>query len=367
MIPIRLLASLVIAIGVTSMPVLACKCVPPPPNISAHDLARWHADRTDAIFEGKVESIELKWSLMDAKVGDLLPADLEEDAEMRVSFEVARSYRGVRQKSVVVSTGLGGGDCGFRFKIGQQYLVYAFADGSGQLSTNICSGTAPLDDSQANLSYLRGESLAVQNGAKRGASQPGKLCGRLVRDGFDFSDSKIFLHEIEDKSPVPSDEAELAPDGSFCADGLAPGKYSLIFVNPAEESPTSFVFFPGVVSSADATAVEVRSGQTNSGLLFKVPAQPTFSVRGWVRPFGKSALPAGCKVALFSADALSFGLAYSQDVAPDGSFDFPQVLPGRYIAFASADSDTTSKWRPRKAEVNVEASVANLSLEIVAE
>ena len=85
-----------------------------------------------------------------------MPADLAEDPPvMQISFDVSRSYRGARQKNVRIRTGVGAGDCGFQFEVGKQYLVYAFADESGQLSTGICSGTALLEKNQANLSYLR--------------------------------------------------------------------------------------------------------------------------------------------------------------------------------------------------------------------
>jgi hypothetical protein len=45
-------------------------------------------------------------------------------------------------QEVVVSTGLGNGDCGYPFQVGTTYLVYASND-SGKLSTSICSGTSP--------------------------------------------------------------------------------------------------------------------------------------------------------------------------------------------------------------------------------
>lgn len=50
MIPTRLLASVVIADSRHVHTVFACQCVPPPPNTSAPDLARWYAGRTDAIY-----------------------------------------------------------------------------------------------------------------------------------------------------------------------------------------------------------------------------------------------------------------------------------------------------------------------------
>jgi hypothetical protein len=147
---------------------------------------------------------------------------------------------------------------------------------------------------------------------------------------------------------------------------VTPGKYQLLFINRAEDSPTSFIFFPGVAKASEATVIEVKSDQANSDFKFEVPPQPTLSVSGTVRTSNKSTLPAECKVALLSAEPLSFLLGYSQDVAPSGTFDFRHVLPGKYWNFVTVDSDSASKWLTSKLEVDVDVRVADLSLELVA-
>jgi hypothetical protein len=364
----HLLASAILALTFSSAPAVACKCVSPPPDIkTARDLAQWTANRSDAIFEGRVDRVELKWGLMEAKVGAVIPTDVEEDPPvMLVSFDASRSYRGGQQKNIRIRTGVGGGDCGFHFEVGEQYLVYAFADESGQLSTGICSGTALLEESKTDLSYLRGEPIVSESVERNKPIATGKLCGRVVRAGLDFADSQVFLLRVGNKSPIPSDEAELARNGSFCATGVTPGKYYLVFMNRAKDSATSFAFFPGVAKSSEATTIDVKSGQADSELVFNVPPQPTFSVSGNVLVSNKSALPPECKVALLSADPFSFALAYTQDVAPSGSFNFPQVLPGKYWVFVAVDSDAASHWLTRKVEMEVVVTVANLSLELIA-
>jgi hypothetical protein len=117
-------------------------------------LAERTAKGSDAIFEGRVDRAELKWAFLEAKVGDVIPADIEGPPFMQVSFDVSRSYRGAQTKNIRIKTGVGGGDCGFDFEVGKQYLGYAFADESGDLSTGICNGTALLEESRANLTYL---------------------------------------------------------------------------------------------------------------------------------------------------------------------------------------------------------------------
>src|SRR5262249_53327418 len=174
----RLLFALMVllAFSVFAVPVFACKCLPPPPEIKApHELAQWHANGTDAIFEGKVVSIELKWQWKEAQDGEVVAADVDDEPPTTlVSLNVLRPYRGISEKHIRIRTGLGGGDCGFRFELGQEYLVYAFKGESGELETSICSGTALVEESQENLEDLRGVPL-TPGVAEREAAR-GKRC-----------------------------------------------------------------------------------------------------------------------------------------------------------------------------------------------
>ena len=43
-----------------------------------------------------------------------------------------------------LTTGFGGGDCGYPFQEGKAYVVFAYRANDGQLGTGICSKTAPL-------------------------------------------------------------------------------------------------------------------------------------------------------------------------------------------------------------------------------
>ena len=365
---IHLLVSAILALTFSSVPAFGCMCPRASADIKgAREVAELAAGRGDSIFEGKVERIELKWAFLEAKAGDVIPVDFENAPPvMQVSFDVLRPYRGAQQKNTRIRTGVGGGDCGFEFEVGKQYLVYAFAGESGQWETGICSGTARLEESKANLSYLRGEPSVPESMQRETPVATGQLCGRMVRAGLDFTSGQVLLLRVGSEFLVPTNGAELSSDGSFCADGVTAGNYHLVFINGAEGSPTSFAFFPGVVESSQADAVAVKNGEANSTLVFTVPSQPTFSVSGTVHASHNSARPAECKVALMSTDPLSFALTYAQDVAPDGSFEFPQVLPGKYWAIVAIDSADASNWLMRKAQVDVDASVANLALQLIA-
>lgn len=228
-------------------PAFGCSCVQPPPGINtAQQLAEWASKGKEAIFEGKVERVELKWKFVEARSGDLVPADIEQEPpEMEVSFEVLRRYRGAVDKRVNVRTGLGGGDCGFDFEKSKEYLVFAYQDASGELSTGICSSTALLEESQSNLAYLRGEPEIPKSDRKKLATPGGAICGQLVLDNpTHAADGEILLFRVGDKSLVPSDEAEPGADGSFCARDLRPAKYLLLFRYGPDDSPNLFAFFP---------------------------------------------------------------------------------------------------------------------------
>jgi hypothetical protein len=75
-------------------------------------------------------------------------------------FSVTESFRGpaIPGKDIVVYTGTGGGDCGYPFKVGTSYLVYALAS-KEQLTTGICSPTNPEVMAAAVVRQLR----ALQN------------------------------------------------------------------------------------------------------------------------------------------------------------------------------------------------------------
>lgn len=165
---------------------------------------------------------------------------------------------------------------------------------------------------------------------------------------------------------MPSDETELDSSGSFCFSNVESGSYHLAFISRTEDSPVSFALFPGVTKFSAATAITVASGRSRSDLEFEVPPESTFSVRGHVLASNGEALPPGCKVLLLRAEfPLSFLLSYTQDVARDGSFDFLHLLPGKYWALVMVDSDAAPCWLTKKTEIEVNADIDGLWLDLL--
>jgi len=145
MAPLRVLLALVAVATWPARAATACSCADPGPPCRA-------LPRSDAVFVGKVAEI--------TEVDTDPPRDGSvRRPQRRVRLVVEESFRGAgveRGGALEVTTGLGGGDCGYGFEAGQRYLVYAeHPTGGDGLYTGICSRTRPLSDAAVDLDYLR--------------------------------------------------------------------------------------------------------------------------------------------------------------------------------------------------------------------
>jgi hypothetical protein len=361
------LVLLYFGLSVTPGSALACSCVHPPPGPdgTVNPVVRT-PEKDEIVFEGTVTNAQLRGSLFDAKVGDLVSADLDQDSPyMLVSFNVSRSYAGQQGKTVELRTGMGGGDCGYPFEVGKQYLVYAWKDQLGKLSTNICSGTGLLDERKADLAALRGEP-PISPDADSPVPPSTRLCGHLVNGSqANPTEGHLLLISKGDKSPVPTDEAELAEDGSFCAKNVAPGEYYLLYVGTTDDAPTSSGFYPGVTKFSDAKTIALKNGQQIENLLLNVPFQPSYSVSGSVAMPAVSNAQIQPKVLLISTGSFLLNLGYAADLSPDGSFQLPHVLPGKYWAIVSVDADDKAKWLTTKVALDVDNNISDLTLTLI--
>jgi hypothetical protein len=114
----------------------ACSCAELP-------TAAEEIERSDAIFSGKVMEIKEK------KVKGYFTK--------KVLFGVTNTWKGMDESQVIITTGEGGGDCGFRFIEGQEYLVYAKQSdmyGAKSLTTIMCDRTNVLRVLQDDLEVL---------------------------------------------------------------------------------------------------------------------------------------------------------------------------------------------------------------------
>jgi hypothetical protein len=118
--------------------VYACSCVQP--------LAvEAEFSRSEAVFAGRVLEVKEQRHLN----GSMTKAAL---------FEVSHIWKGGSESQIIIHTGLGGGDCGYHFENGKEYLVYAHPStmyGDKELLiTIICDRTNVLAQAQEDSAIL---------------------------------------------------------------------------------------------------------------------------------------------------------------------------------------------------------------------
>ncbi len=132
--------------NLTPIPSIACSCV----HLGT---AQEEQANSTLVFLGKVASIEQRSSQMDKNswtlawewIQELFGAQASSETEhryQRVSFQVKQTIKGATNSKVELSTGMGGGDCGYEFEVNKEYWVYARVTNTA-LTVSICSLTGP--------------------------------------------------------------------------------------------------------------------------------------------------------------------------------------------------------------------------------
>ncbi len=379
---------------------LACSCGASARGRNAWENAKEFAQGSGAIFEGTPLHFDLKWDLLAAKDGELVPihtfsaADTQFEPEMVVTFRVERAYKGDLGSEVRVHTGLGGGDCGAIYQTGLDYLVYTYGSSLDQLRVSMCSPGGWMGDRrvQANLRYLQHKPptsedlkptrpwwtrpnaikiqekwyLDAQERQRLYAAATGRICGDIVGVAKGVRGSIAFL-STQGYSPVANIDGGIKDDGSFCSQNLGPGSYYLYYVRRSEDAVA--LYYPGTTDVTRATPIRVGAGQTASGVVFKISDQSSYSVRGFVstdQKLSSSATvgPSPVTALLIRSDG-DRRVWYSEKVGfilPRlGYFKFENVVPGHYYAFVQIDEPA---WMTRKTEVNVTNHMKFISLEL---
>jgi hypothetical protein len=373
------------------------------------ELAKMRAEGATTIFEGTAERLDLRWSLLDAKEGAVVPADsldqLWNDGSgphTVVTFQVKRVYKGQLGSEVRVRTGLGGGDCAARFTPGFTYLVYLYGTNASECSVGMCSPGGWIESSAigADLRYLRGESPmpddlvpfqlesllnAKEVAAKRQqdrrryeefqkklASVTGRICGSVIRvHPREMQRGIVAFLSTLGYLPEEFPYAEVKDDGSFCSGPLASGKYYLRFTSGSGEQKTSNLYYPGVSERSNATPIDVTGGQTRSDVIFNVSPQKTYSVRGFLSTSGKpDASARSAVITLFKINDDPLLQSYRKEIDLRSAlplvkikfFDIENVLPGRYVAYVSGPGQG---WFTKKVELTVSTHSKIIWLDLI--
>lgn len=171
-----------------------------------------------AVFVGTVVSVREK-----ERPKDVATARRDEDAGLSewgstfYKFSVEQPYLGVAGTEIEVLTGSGSGDCGYRFTIGQRYLVYA-SRSKTNLITSICMRTKPFIQADEDLAFL-----GTLSSAAPGATIHGRVARYDPKKEVGVSGPDVFITlEGEENKEVRPDT-----DGNFRLSGLRSGKYKV--------------------------------------------------------------------------------------------------------------------------------------------
>jgi hypothetical protein len=130
-----------------AIPADACRCAPKPPIPEA-------ARKADAVFVGRVMKLAVAYRKES-------PQGEREVIECEFSIGAALKGIEVGREKITIITSPHGAACGYPFRIGDEYLVYARKEAK-ELETDVCMRTRPLviiDEKQdfSNLSKIKGD------------------------------------------------------------------------------------------------------------------------------------------------------------------------------------------------------------------
>jgi hypothetical protein len=269
---------------------------------------------TDAVLLARVEKIESARGTVGSAPGAMSMTMM--GSMLRVTISIDEVYRGPSAKTIKVYTASSSAACGYAFREGQRYLIYASTAGKDeQLVVSLCSSTKPAEYAEKDLAYLRSLPSLAPTSA---------IIGTVWRYTHDPSFKPKFQPSLMDHYRPPEQEyMAMKPEPGFTvlakaqdetehkaiADGegnwrfpdLPPGRYTLhpqiregVYVHP---------FFSGVeIAPKGCALVNIRlesDGRISGTLdhpspgsdwvLVKVFALPV-SESDWHRPTRESTL-----------------------------------------------------------------------------
>jgi carboxypeptidase family protein len=210
------IGSLVLTLLSFSDTAFACDCAGTRPPCEAY----WQAE---AVFIGTPK--EVSWIELEDKTEN--PTFKYRERVFR--FSVDQAFRGVNGSQVSVMTGQGGGDCGYGFKIGELYLVYAYRDNQKKemLSTSICTRTRPIRNAGADLEYIQGLSKASPGGWALGEISRASRTQEGVLQLLPLKGVEVTV-EGQGKSVTVATDS----DGKYLASSLPAGTYKVRVAPP---------------------------------------------------------------------------------------------------------------------------------------
>ena len=272
-------------------------------------------------------------------------------------FAVAETFRGEQSAQAEIATGRGGGDCGYGFRVGESYLVYARRnEKDGRLYTGICMRTKPLAGADEDLSYIR---------ALPRADATATIFGTVGRRNHQLKEGEQWYKPVGAAQLVVEGpgggrvEARTDAQGNFSVSGLAPGAYKvkvklppgLTYHKVAEDGTVedeAKVFERGCAQVWFLFDTDTRVG----GRVLDALGQPVANLKLEMRGA--------------PSESERFNTFFNTQTNADGGFEFQQVPPGNYWLgvrlFSSSGGETTPYPRTYYPGVPSRATAAVISV-----
>ena len=302
------------AMTVTSRDALACSCMMSGPPCQA----TWTAD---SVFAGTVVSIA---PIDHVSLGAPYQSRL-------VTFSVETGFVNAAPGPLEIVTGTGGGDCGYEFKVGVKYLVYASKGGSSVLTAGICSRTRPLAEAQEDLKYL-----TTMNATGSG----GRVYGRVNESRRDPAEE-----DTVDFGPVEGIRVSIR-GATFLRDAVTDGNGRFLVADlPVGPASVSIAVPYGFEPEIFEYEIEIKDPRACRQIDLTI--EPLARASGFVTD------ASGRPLAGVEIDAVAHELAgfrpdpYQHPVKTDerGGFEFSALPPGTYVFGINLTKDRYNQSR----------------------
>src|SRR6202050_3446166 len=138
----------------------ACTCSKAPPGTCQG------LQQDDVVFVGTVVDVENVPSptpdAADSQNAGSTTSATDVTPVIRYRFKIDEKFAGPDAAEIDIFSGGDDGDCGYRFRKGDQYIVFTQQEIEGRLFATICNGTRPASEGRALLPQLR----AMRNGLR---------------------------------------------------------------------------------------------------------------------------------------------------------------------------------------------------------
>jgi hypothetical protein len=305
-------------------PAEACSCMSSGPACQAY----WN---TDAVFDATVVRIER------VPRDEVVGTELVTISKRLVTLDVRRTWKGLESGPLQVVTNVYEAACGFEFKEGVRYLVFARQGRSGELEVSLCSATREFDGTGEAAEFL---ATLAKPGS--GGRVFGTISGRVfgtITDSAAPADGNL-----APPTPFPDVTVTLtgqgrtltmqARDGKYAFSALPTGSYNLSATAP---DGYTMAGWPGTVVIPDVRACAEHAFSLS----------PATAISGQVvdnRGRGVRRV----RVEIVAADTvlpLEYDSPTSAYTDESGYFDIRALPPGRYLVGLNL-VDLPGEYRP---------------------